>query len=260
METTMLIKRFENKAFVVTGGAMGIGRATVERLAQEGAHVVLVDINQAASEKAMASMAGLTGLIEYRYADLSQEESIAHVCHEIESACSALHGLVNSCGIYMPGNVTETLGKVWDLQIAINLKAPALLAAYLTPLLKAGPGHIVNVSSEGAFRPYGGRWVYDATKQGVRSLTRALACELAAFGIRANTVAPGWTVTEMHFNKASDPAARKKEMEEMPYDGAVIKRLARPEEIAAVICFLLSDDASYITASTLNVDGGRVAY
>lgn len=256
----MLIKRFERKSIVVTGGAMGIGRATVERLAQEGAHVILVDVNRAAAEKAIAKMDNLEGTVGFQYADLNDEGSIEQACREIGEHCAALHGLVNSCGILMNGDVDETSGDVWDRQIMINLKAPALMAGHLIPLLKAGPGHIVNLSSEGAFRPYGGRWVYDATKQGARSLSRALACELASFGIRANTVAPGWTVTEMHYNRADDPLAKKQEMEAMHFDGAVIKRLGRPEEIAAVICFLLSDDASYITASTLNVDGGLVAY
>ena len=143
--------------------------------------------------------------------------------------------------------------------MSVNLRGAALCVKALLPLLKKGPGHIVNLSSEGAFRPRPGCWVYDATKAGICALTRNLACELVQYGIRANSVAPGWTVTEMHFQHAKDPARRKAELENMTYDGAVIPRLGRPEEIAAVIVFLLGEDASYITATTIHVDGGRVA-
>ena len=118
----------------------------------------------------------------------------------------------------------------------------------------------MNISSEIAFRPLADHWVYAATKSAVRSLTRTMACEFAEYGIRANSIAPGWTVTEMHYLQSPDPEKRKKEMQEMVYDGAIIKRLGRPEEMAAAIAFLLSDDASYITSTTLHVDGGRVAY
>ena len=126
-------------------------------------------------------------------------------------------------------------------------------------MLKAGPGHIVNISSEGAFKSKKGRWVYDATKAGIVALTADMAEEFAEHGIRANAVAPGWVVTEMHFAGAPDPAARKRELEEMAFGGAMLGRLAVPEEIAAVIAFLLSDDASYVTGTTMRVDGGQTA-
>ena len=118
----------------------------------------------------------------------------------------------------------------------------------------------MNLSSEGGFRPRPHCWVYDATKIGMCALTRSMAAEFVEYGIRANTVAPGWTVTEMHFGSAPDSAARKRELEELVMDGALIRRLGRPEEIAAAIAFLLSDDASYMTGTTLHVDGGRVAH
>jgi NAD(P)-dependent dehydrogenase (short-subunit alcohol dehydrogenase family) len=179
---------------------------------------------------------------------------------EVAERTPDLHGLVNNCGIIRKAGVADTGDADWEPQMSINLRAPALCAKVLLPLLVKGAGSIVNVSSEVAFRPLAEHWVYSATKSAIRSLTRSMACEFASLGIRANCIAPGWTVTEMHYADAPDPAARKKELEAMVYDGAMIRRLGRPEEMAAAIAFLLSDDASFITSTTLHVDGGRVAY
>ncbi len=252
--------RFADKYILVTGGAMGIGRATAERLSVEGASVLIADINEIVGAQTVAAINAKGANAQFFQVDLSREESIVALGKAVHDRTPNLHGLVNCAGIYRTGSIADTGDADWQRQIDINLRAPALCIRELLPLLKGGPGHIVNLSSEGAFRPYGERWVYDATKAGIIALTRNCASELVEFGIRANAVAPGWTVTEMHFGDAPDPAARKKELEEYDMKGAVMRRLGRPEEIAAAIVFLLSDDASYITATTLHVDGGRVAH
>ena len=115
----------------------------------------------------------------------------------------------------------------------------------------------MNLSSEGGFLGRPGGWVYDAIKAALVSLTKTMAYEFVEYGIRVNAVAPGWVVTEMHFGRAPDPAARKKELEETPINSCIMKRRCGPEEIASAIAFLLSDDASYITGQTIHVDGGR---
>jgi NAD(P)-dependent dehydrogenase (short-subunit alcohol dehydrogenase family) len=249
--------RFADCSFVVTGGCAGIGRATVDRLVSDGARVFIVDVDEATG----ASVAnGSAGAVRFVQTDLTDPSAIESMGATIADQCEALHGLVNNCGIYRESSIAETGDADWETQVSINLRAPALCARALLPLLKRGPGHIVNLSSEGAYKAYQNRWVYDATKAGVVALARNMAVEFNRFGIRANSVAPGWVVTEMHFAGHRDPEVRKRELETMEYDGAILGRLARPQEIASAIAFLLSDDASYITATTLHVDGGRVAH
>jgi NAD(P)-dependent dehydrogenase (short-subunit alcohol dehydrogenase family) len=143
--------------------------------------------------------------------------------------------------------------------MAINLRSQALMVKASLPLLRKEGGAVVNISSEGAFRARANHWVYDASKAGICSLTRSMAEELAPLRIRVNCVAPGWIVTEMHFGSALNPAARKRELEDYPFDAAMMNRLGRPEEVANAILFLASDEASYITATTLHVDGGLIA-
>jgi 3-oxoacyl-[acyl-carrier protein] reductase len=250
---------FEGKGILITGGAMGIGAATAKRLARDGAQVIIADIDQESAERVVAEIAGSGGKASYQYVDLADSRSIEEMALQTAAKVRQLHGLVNNAGIVRHADLEGTGEDDWEPQVSINLRAPAICIKALLPLLKKGPGHIVNLSSEGAFTAKKGRWVYDATKAGICALTRDAAEELAEYGIRVNAVAPGWVVTEMHFKTHEDPVKRKEELESMVFDKAMINRLARPREIASVIAFLLSDDASYITAHTIHVDGGLTA-
>lgn len=128
----------------------------------------------------------------------------------------------------------------------------------LLPLLKKESGAIVNISSEGGFMGRPRQVVYDAIKVGLVSVTKTMAQEFVDYGIRVNAIAPRSVVTEMHFGNAPDPQACKKELESTPSTSCIMKGRCGPEEIASVITFLLSDDASYMTGTTVHVDGGRV--
>lgn len=250
---------FEEKTILITGGAMGIGAATAKRLAKEGASVIIADCNEEAGKITVKSVEDTGGQAYFQYVELSEPESIEKMGEEVSQQFDCLHGLVNNAGIVRPTPISETSDSDWQPQVDVNLRAPALCAKQLLPLLKKGPGHIVNLSSEGGFIPRMNNWVYDATKAGICALTRTMACEFVQYGMRVNAVAPGWTVTEMHFKNSDVPMEKKRELENLTYDGAIIQRLARPEEIASVIAFLLSEDSSFITATTIHVDGGRVA-
>ncbi|MCY3626162.1 MAG: SDR family NAD(P)-dependent oxidoreductase [Gammaproteobacteria bacterium] len=250
--------RFTDKAALITGGASGIGRATANRLAAEGAHVIIADKNVDMANHAVSEIQDAGGKALFIETDLADDESVQAAAQEVAEKFSALHILVNNAAIARGGKI-EDGGWIpnWEPETAIGLRGWVVITQHLLPLLKQEGAAIVNLSSEGGYLGRPGGWVYDAIKSALVSLTKTMAYEFVDYGIRVNAVAPGWVVTEMHFGRAPDPAARKRELEETPINSCIMKRRCGPEEIASSIAFLLSDDASYITGQTIHVDGGR---
>lgn len=250
--------RFTQRTIVVTGGASGIGAATTRLLVQEGASVVVLDRDRPRGETLVAELG--SDRLEFILVDLSEASAIDTVAKTILTNHPAVHGLVNAAGILAGSNAANATSEDWQRVLAVNLVAPALLCRALLPALRAGGASIVNILSDGAFkgRPNG---PYDASKAGLWSLTKSQAALWTSEGIRVNAVSPGWTATEIHYARAPDPAARREELLAWDSNGyTLMARLARPEEIARPIVFLLSSDASYINGTTLNVDGGRVGF
>jgi 3-oxoacyl-[acyl-carrier protein] reductase len=253
------MRRFEEKVALVTGGASGIGRATARRLAAEGATVIIVDNQVDLGTQAVAQIEEEGGAAVFVEGDLADDDSIERVRSVVAERYAGLHCLVNNAAILRVGKIEDgTWLDNWELETRIGLRGWILLTQLLLPLLKQERGAIVNVSSEAGFVGRPGQVVYDAIKAALVSATKTMAQEFVDYGIRVNAVAPGWTLTEMHFSRHADPAARKQALESMSISSCILKRIGRPEEIAGAIAFLLSEDASYMTGTTLHVDGGRV--
>ncbi len=253
-------KRFKGKSALVTGGAAGLGRATVHRLVAEGLQTIIIvdkDGKGAQREIQKAKEEGANGF--FIECDLADVEAIKRMGNQVADRIDQLDLLVNCAGIPSSGGLVEQdFLFAFEPIINIHLRACGLVTHVLLPLLKRSKGNIVNVSSEGGLRGRRGVWIYDAAKAGIIQASKSMACEFANYGIRVNAIAPGWVVTELHFMRSENPEKRKKELLEMDTDYCLMRRLARPEEIAAAIAFLGSDDASYVTGTCLCVDGGRV--
>jgi NAD(P)-dependent dehydrogenase (short-subunit alcohol dehydrogenase family) len=236
---------FADRRIVVTGGASGIGRATCEALAERGAHVLVVDIDDEGA-RAVAREIGGTSV----GADLGE---IATSIKAIAEQAETVDGLVNAAGIVEPHAFPDTDPDDWRRVFRINLEAPHFLAQGLLPHFRRPGAAIVNVTSvsaetvlatSGATTP-----AYAASKAGLERASRSLAYELAEAGIRVNTVAPGYVRTPLTDEHADAHTAAV--IEQIPF-----RRWGSPVEIAAAIVFLLSDSASYITGGQLVVDGG----
>jgi len=260
---TSTCRRFDGRVAAVTGAASGIGRATARRLAAEGAHVVLVDRDAVGVEKAAAELCADGAAAESIRLDLLDDASIAAGAAELTRRHPALHVLANCAGVvHVDGGQENPFLERglagWDLVFGVNVRGLAGLVHALVPALVAGRGAVVNVSSEAAYRSRAGRWVYDASKAALVSATRSMAAALAPEGVRVVGIAPGGTITEMHLNDHPDPDAARERMR-AARAGNLLARLAEPEEIAAAIAFAASDDASFVTGTTLAVDGGGAA-
>jgi NAD(P)-dependent dehydrogenase (short-subunit alcohol dehydrogenase family) len=256
-------RRFDGCVAAVTGAASGIGRATARRLAAEGAHVVAIDRDGNGAEAVAAELRGDGRSAAALRVDLLDDASVAAGAAEIIARHPALHALANCAGVvHVDGSQENPFldrGLAgWDLVFGVNVRGLAGFVHALVPALVAGGGAVVNVSSEAAYRARAGRWIYDASKAALVSATRSMAAALAPEKVRVVGVAPGGTITEMHLNDHPDPEAARERMRAAT-GGNLLGRLAEPEEIAAVIAFAASDDASFVTGTTLAVDGGGAA-
>lgn len=238
---------------LVTGGASGIGLATIRRLLNEGARVVALDRRVPAPGGPADSGAGFVS------ADVTSPERVAAAARE---AAGLLGGppdvLVNAAGVYRIRPMLELTPDEWDETLAINLRGPFLVGqAFAAALIGAGlPGAIVNLASTAALVADAAEPTahYNASKAGVLALTRQMAVEWAPHGIRANAVCPGVIDTPM-LRLMDDPAAGLAYLE----SGVPLRRVGTAEEVAAVVVFLASPDASYLTGAAVPVDGGSTA-
>jgi NAD(P)-dependent dehydrogenase (short-subunit alcohol dehydrogenase family) len=257
-------ERLAGKVALVTGGGGGIGEATAQLFLEEGARVALVDNDEAAVQEASVRLDRGGERVLAVAADLTRESEAERAVREAVARFGRLDTAVNVAGVRVRGPVTEATPESWDFIVDVNLKAVAYVSKFaVRELAKAGGGTIVNVSSSNAIQGRAGMGQYDATKAAVLGLTRSMAYDHAAQGIRVNAICPGPTLTPYHIRRraAAQGISLKQAEAELRAAGprSPLGRWAEPREIAYGILFLAGDESSYVTGTSLMADGGLSA-
>jgi 3-oxoacyl-[acyl-carrier protein] reductase len=249
------MKRFENKVALITGAGSGIGRATSLKLSDEGAKIIVADINEETGKETVEMVKAEGGEAAFVKCDVADEEDIKNVVAEAVRIFGRIDTLCNIAGFPQKSTMIEECDTAfWEKVFFINVKGPWMLSKYALPELKKTKGTITNITSVGLHRPRAGQTVYGSSKGAVYSLTRTTAIEFAPYGIRVNCVAPGPVNTPMlpkfiAVDFTEDVVQQVK-------GGTALGALVEPEDIANAIAFLASNDASKITALELYVDSG----
>lgn len=248
-----------NKVALITGGASGIGRATALLFAQEGAAVAVADINAGLGQAVAAEIEAAGGRALFVPCNVTRAEDCRQAVEQTVAAFGGLNILFNNAGIIRRADVLATTEDEWDLVMAVNVKSIFLMSKYAIPhLARAGGGAIVNTSSGWGLKGGGNAVSYCASKGAVTNMTRAMAIDHGAQGIRVNAVCPGDVDTPMLRNEAQQLGQSE---EAFLAEAAIrpLRRYAQPVEIAQAVLYLASDAASYITGAALVVDGGGLA-
>ncbi len=246
--------RLKNRIAIVTGAARGIGLAISERLAAEGATVVMSDILDDAGQAAATTL-GAT----YLRCDVAKSAEVNALVSAVAERFGAIDILVNNAGIAVGGDFLDVTEADFDRVIGVNLKGSFLMlqacARHMVKQAEAGrkPGAIVNMSSVNDTLAIPGIVSYCVSKGGVSQLTRATSIALAPFGIRVNAIGPGTIETDMARGVLADKSAMNRAMSRTP-----MGRVGAASEVASIAAFLVSDDASYVTGETVYADGGRM--
>jgi 3-oxoacyl-[acyl-carrier protein] reductase len=244
------VPAIERRVAIVTGASRGIGRAVAARLAKDGRHVVAVSRSLPELESLVAEIAAAGGSAEARTCDVGDGAAVAALVESVAETHGRLDILVNNAGITRDGLILRMSDEDFDTVLSVNLRSAFIACrAAARPMMRGKFGRIVNVGSVSGLTGNPGQANYAAAKAGLVGLTKTIAKELGAKGITANVVAPGFIETDM---TAVLPAALKEQV--LP--SIPLRRFGAPDDIAAAVAYATSDEAGYLTAQVLVVDGG----
>jgi NAD(P)-dependent dehydrogenase (short-subunit alcohol dehydrogenase family) len=251
--------RVKDKVAIITGGGSGIGEATALLFAEEGARVVVADIDVAGGERTVAQAAAMHQEAVFVKADISREDSAKEIVDSAMKAFNRADILVNNAAFFVQKGLDATV-KDWHSCLDTNMIGTALVSRYAAEQMKkAGAGSIVNISSQSAFFAQPNFITYSSSKAAILEMTRCMALDLAPANIRVNTVCPGTILTPASFIYINRVGIDLAQFEEAEGSKVILKRIGRPREVAYAVLFLASDEASYITGAYLMVDGGKTA-
>jgi NAD(P)-dependent dehydrogenase (short-subunit alcohol dehydrogenase family) len=248
----------DNKVAIVTGGGRGIGYAITRRFLEEGARVVIADIDSETGAQAAEELK-VFGEVRFVECDVGERLDVRNLLAATVDAFGDIDVLVNNAAILAKGGFLDLDEADFDRVLRVNLKGAFLcsqaVARHMVERIEAGatPGAIVNMSSVNAVFAIADQVPYSVSKGGISQLTKVTALALAPYGIRVNAIGPGSISTEMLESVMADPEARRRVLSRTP-----LGRIGEPREIAAIAAFLASDEASYITGQTIYADGGRL--
>jgi NAD(P)-dependent dehydrogenase (short-subunit alcohol dehydrogenase family) len=248
--------QLEGKKAIITGAATGIGAVTAQLFTQEGAQVVVADINEEAGRRTVAGIRDQGGQADFVESDVTSENDVEALIKNGAEALGGLDVLFNNAGAQRSGPITEFKQEQWDLLMAVNPRSCFFGVKHAVPLMRqSGGGSIINMSSLAGVKGGPGLTAYSASKGAIVAFTKALAPELAPHNIRVNCVCPGWIDTP--FNQpAIDYMGGPDEQERIIKQIVPMGRQGTPEEIAPIVVYLASDGSSYMTGQAIVIDGG----